>query len=492
MNHKRKIQVAAFVVLLSFSCSAAAQQRTSPVEVGSHAPLLKFTDRGGRSHDIDWKGDERADIFFFFDARTQASLLGLSLLESLNRKIGPDGVRIFAIESSGHDEEGYAKAMERYHRLYGEPSFPVVLDPEFTLSALFGIPGVPSNYLLQRHGVCLYHSPVFDEFGAVGLAMRLERLLGHEEGFLSSSLQEIGIDSNTEKAIRAETAGGPRRKVATGLLKVGDKVPPFSYTDLEGRTRQFSWGGEKGLSILFFWGALCLPCIQEMEYLDSIYRASEGYNLSIAAVEATGLSREGAAAAMRRLDRFQARPAYAIVPDEEGRIGDIFGVSGRLPQTFFISEGGVIVYHAEEFIREGAGGLARKIERALGAEAGTLKGDEEREGDMPPSLLESISDDGDRESVFRSNLTQGDSYYNAWEFDKALPHYLRCLEIQPGNSYLRKRVAEIYERRGNFPEAIAEWQKVLAVEPDDEEARGRIEELGKMHDRSGRKPSPAP
>jgi peroxiredoxin len=491
MNRVRALPVFVLCAVFGAPGPAAAVTRTSPVEVGRHAPFLSFTDRGGTVHNIDWEGGERANVFFFFDPRSQGSFRGLSLLESFHQEVADYGVRIFAIEASGLDEAGYATAMERYQRVYGDPSYTVVLDPEFALSAVFGIQGVPSSYLLERHGVTLYRTTDFEDAAAVGLAIRLERILARDEGFLSPSLQEVGIDENVEKALRAEaTSGRSRRAGPAGLLKVGDRVEPFAYTDLEGVEHRLSPGGGKGLSIVFFWGALCLPCIQEMGFLTTIHERAGGFNLEILAVEATGLSAERTAGVIKRYERFQKRPAYAVVPDPDKRISGHFGVSGKIPQTFFISAEGKVIYHTDEFIDEGAGGLARKIERAIGAEAGTLSRASGETGSSgpSPSLFETPSGRSDAEADFRSNLVQGDSYYNAWEFDKALPHYLACLELQPNHVYLRKRVAEIHERRGEFEEAIAQWQRVLAAEPEDADAGGRISNLREMQKRGTDQP----
>jgi hypothetical protein len=151
---------------------------------------MEFTDHSGTSHKIAWNGDERADIFFFFDPYSQESILGLSFLESIFNSVGQYGVRIFAIEASGLDEEDYARTMERYHRLYGEPSFPVVLDPKYQMSKLFGIEVTPSTYLLQRHGVTLYRATDFTEADAVSFASRVERLaeIYERQGKLESAI----------------------------------------------------------------------------------------------------------------------------------------------------------------------------------------------------------------------------------------------------------------------------------------------------------------
>lgn len=482
----RILLIVCFCSVFLSPVSAGSQERTSPLEVGRHAPVMEFTDQRGTPHKILWNGDERADIFFFFDPYSQASVLGLTFLESIFNSVGPYGVRIFAIEASGLDKEGYAKTMERYHRFYGEPSFPVILDPEYQMSKLFDIDITPSVYLLQRHGVILYRATDFDEAAAVSLASRVERLLGRGEGLLSPSLKEIGVDSALEKNQRnAAAAIGAQRQSSARLLKVGDKVQPFEYTDIEGTTHRLSWsGGEKGLTIVFFWGSLCLPCIQEMEYLEKIYQGAEDFNINIVAIEASGMPPEEIAKAIKRLERFLPRPSYNIATDVEKTVSGIFGGIEKIPQTFFISAEGSIIYHTDEFIKEGAASLARKIERAIGVDAGTIQdtGQGAAEAAFPP---DSASQSAERDETFRSNFTQAESYYNAWEFNKALPYYLLCLDMQPNHAYLRERIAEIYERQGKLESAIIQWQEVLNLKPGHTEADNRIKNLQSLQDRGG-------
>lgn len=465
---------------------ARGQERSSPVVVGRHAPFMTFTDRSGTYHEIGWNGNERADIFFFFEPYSQASILGLSFLESLSKIVSQHEVSIFAIESSGLDEEAYVKRMERYHRVYGEPSFPVILDPEYEMSKLFGIEVTPSCYLLQRHGVTLYVANYFDETVAANLANRIERLLDRKEGLLSPAFKEVGFERAAGKDQREEEASiRARRQRLAKRLKVGDRVDSFEYTDLKGETHRLTWSaGEKGLSIVFFWGSLCLPCIQEMAYLENIYQATQDFNVTIVAVETAGLSPEETARVIDRLERFQSRPSYSIATDVEKKIGNIFGGIEKIPQTFFISTEGKIIYHTDDFIREGAGSLARKIERAIGVDAGTIQdtGRGTAEAAFSP---DSEAQNAERDETFRSIFTQAESYFNAWEFNKALPYYLRCLDMQPDHVYLRERIAEIYERQGKLELAITQWQEVLNLKPDHSEANNRIESLQSSQDREG-------
>jgi hypothetical protein len=221
-----------------------------------------------------------------------------------------------------------------------------------------------------------------------------------------------------------------------------------------------------------------------MGYLEKIYQRAERFNIKIVAIEASGFSPEQTARTIKRLERSQPRPSYDIATDVEKTVSNIFGGIERLPQTFFISAEGSIIYHTNEFIREGAVSLARKIERAIGVDAGTIQGTGSGAAEAA-STPDSAAQSAERDEIFRLNFSQADNYFNAWEFDKALPFYLRCLDMQPNHAYLRERIAEIYERQGELESAIIHWQAVLNLEPGHTEADNRIKNLQSLQDRGG-------
>jgi len=67
----------------------------------------------------------------------------------------------------------------------------------------------------------------------------------------------------------------------------------------------------------------------------------------------------------------------------------------------------------------------------------------------------------------------GDALFLAWEFARALPHYLAALEVQPTDLHALVRAAQIQERLGARRQALELWQRVLVLRPDHPEARER-------------------
>lgn len=63
------------------------------------------------------------------------------------------------------------------------------------------------------------------------------------------------------------------------------------------------------------------------------------------------------------------------------------------------------------------------------------------------------------------------------KFDEADDVLLRGLSLNPGDDWLTRRLAYLYEQRGEIVKAIEWWEKVLAQNPEDEGVKQRIEKL---------------
>jgi len=482
--------VAVVIAILFLACPKVPPAHGIHAEkfpgVGNHLPSLELTDLRGVKHRLEWTLPEtKATIIFFFESRCADCLKEMVFMDKLWSLARDFGLGVFAVEGSGLSPSETQESMQKYRQFYGEPAFPIIPDPDYALSSLFNIRRLPTSFLLEKHGVVLGRNDSFENIAAVDLTRKTEQLLKVEKGFFSLALRGMEIsaegEADLERSLHLRTARAGGRKQAPHRLTAGDVVPGFEFTDIDGLKKEWRPSVEEsGLKIVFFWGALCRPCIREMAFLNDVYTYERG--MDIIAVEGSGLSPERTTRVMERYQRFHPLPSYPIVPDPHFRIAGLFGVKGKMPQTFFMDGAGKVIYQTDEFIRGHEEAMKRKIELALHREFGSLTdrmtSSKERDSTFPgineaPSILAEM----EMGEEFRSNLVEGDTYYINWEFDKALPHYLRCLEIKPGRVTIQTRVAKIYERQGKLEEALAYWKRVLELEADNAEALARIRSL---------------
>ena len=66
---------------------------------------------------------------------------------------------------------------------------------------------------------------------------------------------------------------------------------------------------------------------------------------------------------------------------------------------------------------------------------------------------------------------------------------LRFCELRPGSAEARRFLGDTYLQEGSYAEAIASYQKGLAIDPSDEEAKER---LARAKASLGTKPAVAP
>ncbi|HEY4552538.1 MAG TPA: thiol-disulfide oxidoreductase ResA [Bacillaceae bacterium] len=66
-------------------------------------------------------------------------------------------------------------------------------------------------------------------------------------------------------------------------IEVGDMAPDFVLTDMQGNKHKLSEYRGKGV-FLNFWGTWCKPCEKEMPYMNNQYKAFEGQDVEILAV----------------------------------------------------------------------------------------------------------------------------------------------------------------------------------------------------------------
>jgi len=476
---------------LALVCAAAPVAAAGP-GVGAYAPAIEATDIAGVPRTVAW-GDKgsAATVVAFFDPQSPECLLELSFLDALLRRGRDFGLAVYAVEARGRQPAEVGRSLERYCSVYREPAFPVLPDPAFRAGRTYGVERVPVTFVTESHGVILNRLEGYDHSTAVVIARRLEQLLRRERGFFAPELREAGVTQAEEREAEARLAAATaaRQEAApTGrALGTGDRAPEFEFTDLAGRVTRWSWGGEDTplLRIVAFLAGFSVAAVDELTWLDGLARRGRDVGLEALAVEAGGMDAATLGAALERYRRYNAAPSFPVVVDAGGSLAGAFGGLELLPQTFLVARDGTIIHRAEGFDAEQAALMAVKVERVFtqagrpfpaARDAAPAAGAAET-----PTVDEeapSIRKKREQDERHRSSIVQADALFLAWEFERALPHYLAALELQPKDLHALVRAAQILERLGDRRRALGMWERVLAVEPRHTEARERIGALG--------------
>ena len=479
--------LASLLVLASTAAAAAAEPG-----VGGYAPEFELKDAAGTPRKLVW-GDHAspATIVFFFDAQSRDGILGMNLLDAFSLRGRDFGLSVYAVDARGRQPAEVTRSMERYGSVYGEPAFPVLPDPSFRVGRTYGVAGIPVTFVMEPHGVILSRIEGYDQGAAVAIARRVEQLLGRERGFFTPALRGSGISEAEEKeaeARNAAAAASPPAAPPAHALGVGDRAPDIEFTGPAGRSGRWSWGGGNAavLRVVAFIEGFSLISISELTWLDTLSRRGRDTGLEVLAVEAGGMDAVALGAALEKYRRYNPEPSFPVVDDAGGRLAGVFGPWEKLPQTYLLAPDGSIVHRAEGFSPDEGKAMLSKVERAFALanrpfprardESGPAAG----AGEQPPPGDEeapSLRKKREEDERFRSSIVLGDAFFITWEFDRALPHYLAALEIEPKDFHALVRVARIQERRGDLRSALAFWERALAVQPDHAEARTRVREL---------------
>lgn len=473
--------VLAFLFLLA-PPEAGGQEMATP-NLGHRLPTLQFQDLAGMTHRIDWTSPEsKAIVLFFFEPRGADSFRELVFFDSVCRLAHGLNLEVFAVEGSGQKPQEVEASISRFVNIFQQPAFTVVPDPAYALSTLLNVQRMPSTFLMETHGVVVGRKEGFDNLHAIDLARKMERLLG------IGGREELAFERALEERRSAEDSGAPYAK----LLAAGARVAPFEFVDTTGARVAWSPAGREGkATVVFFWGALCQPCIREMAYLEQLRSAAGGSALEIIAVEGYGLTPERVSQIMERYLKFNPRPSHSVVADPDRVLSRHFGVGGAFPQTFIIGGDGTVLYHTDDFVQGGERALAGKIELALGLAPGALSSSASPKtaatppssAEESPTVLKGLASKGEQ---YAASLVQAETFYRNRQYAAAIPHYRRCLEFDPKSVAVRERLGEIFQRQGELEQALEQWEKVLQLEAGNTEAALRVEKLGKG---GGQKPN---
>ena len=146
---KSRVLLVVLVILAGWILSACDKKEEQPVlvaEVGRPAPDFSLADLNGKV----WKmSDLRGKVVFinFWATWCQPCREEMPSMEALHRDMQGSPFQMLAILSS--DTAANAEMMVK---MVGA-TFPILLDPDGTVSRAYGITGVPETYIIDPEGV---------------------------------------------------------------------------------------------------------------------------------------------------------------------------------------------------------------------------------------------------------------------------------------------------------------------------------------------------
>jgi cytochrome c biogenesis protein CcmG, thiol:disulfide interchange protein DsbE len=140
------VLVAAVVVVIIFAVSSKGKV-TAGMPIGETPPNFALNDLSGKTVVIpaDLKG--RVVFVHFWLSSCPHCVTEMCTLESFYRKHIKEGVIAFSI-NAGEDKQSAARYIANLNI-----SYPILLDPDQSVTKRYGILGVPTTFVLDRYGV---------------------------------------------------------------------------------------------------------------------------------------------------------------------------------------------------------------------------------------------------------------------------------------------------------------------------------------------------
>lgn len=112
-------------------------------------------------------------------------------------------------------------------------------------------------------------------------------------------------------------------------------APPFTLTQFDGQTFDFTEKNRQHPVFLYFWASWCVPCQAEAPIIESLWPEYRDRGVVFVGVNIWERPEDGRAFAK------QYRLSFPVVADESGAVYIEYGVQG-LPTAFFVAAGGEV------------------------------------------------------------------------------------------------------------------------------------------------------
>ena len=139
----------------------------------------------------------------------------------------------------------------------------------------------------------------------------------------------------------APAASGP---AGPESVAVGSPAPDFTTQSVSGERISLSDYAGKKVVVLNFWGIRCLPCLQEMPKLETIYSRYKDRGMEMLGVNVDGVGADIIKKNLRkRIGGIELNVTYPLLTDEEFEIIDAYYLTVA-PLTAVIDKKGIIRY----------------------------------------------------------------------------------------------------------------------------------------------------
>jgi peroxiredoxin len=117
--------------------------------------------------------------------------------------------------------------------------------------------------------------------------------------------------------------------------KVTEAAPDFHLPNLDGNlVRLADFKGK--VIFLNFWATWCPPCIQEMPWMETLYRSLKGREFEMLAVS---IDEDGKKAVRPFMEKYSL--TLPVLVDHDKKVAALYGITG-IPETFIINKQGVV------------------------------------------------------------------------------------------------------------------------------------------------------
>lgn len=163
------IRIVALMAALASPAPLSAQQPAGAVKIGDTPPAFLLNDLTGRTVRVPEDIRGKVAVIHFWGSWCTFCVNEMKALDALTRAYRARGLAAFSI-NAGEPKE----AVERYVRNAGI-SYPILLDPDKSVSIRYGVVSIPMTFIVDRRGVIKHK--VFGEMNGTVLRKLIVPLL---------------------------------------------------------------------------------------------------------------------------------------------------------------------------------------------------------------------------------------------------------------------------------------------------------------------------